>query len=182
MAEHVFYSKQRKGNEREITLQTAALLVGKAPTKQKRIRIKLQMPLSGKKTAGAPEWITNAYEFVLKNHDTVTPEIMFRGFDIEFSAEQLFGERTVKTTKAQMKSFEVTEVGDSENPDVVMGFAIYAPFSGRLWQWCGQMGGESFWAKFDQAEPEEEDEDDDQLELTGGDEEQSDEEGDNDEE
>src|SRR5882757_6552205 len=72
MAEHVFYSKQRKGNEREITLQTAALLVGKSPTKQKRIRIKCQMPLSGKKMAGAPEWVTNAYEFVLKNHDTVT--------------------------------------------------------------------------------------------------------------
>lgn len=152
MAETVFFDKRRKGNERKITLQNVLLLVGKAPTKSKRIKIRIQMLISGQKMTGVPEWLVNAYDFVAKNHDTVTPDVKFNGFDINFSTQQLFGEQSVNAVKCQMKSFVVSEIGDSENPDVALSFLVYSSFSTGLWNWLGQMGGEEVWAKFVQTE------------------------------
>jgi len=168
MSESIFYSKKRKGNERRITLQTYTGLVGKQPTKEKRLKMKILMTLSGQKTAGAPDWILNTTEFVMKNHDPVSPEVNFSGFDIEFSAEQLFGDKSVKITKAKMRGFQIFEQGVSDTPDIVMTFLLYAPFSGKLNNWCGQMAGEEFWAKFTQIdEPQEEEagDEDDQEEF-----------------
>lgn len=162
MSEQTFFTKGRnRGNDREVKLQTATLLVGKEPTKAKRIRTKFLMVLSGKKTAGMPDWLAQAYEFVAKSHDTVTPEVQLSGFDVTFSADHLFGDRVVLAPKCQLRGFEITEIGDSENPDVALLFSLYAPFSDKLWRWCGQMGGEEFWARFEQvddAEQEEEEE------------------------
>lgn len=178
MSEHLFFNKKNKGNVRKVTLQTYTGLVGKAPTKQKRLKMKLQIIL-GDKMGGYPEWITAAFEFVAKNHDPVVPTIDFKGFDIEFSGDHLFGDRVVKATKCQMRSFEIHEVGDSENPDVAMTFVAYGPFSDKLNRWLGQMNGEEFWARFEQVieEAEEEKDDEESLELTGEEpEEESDEE------
>jgi len=164
MSEHTFFLKGRnKGNERQIVLRTATLLVGKAPTKQKRIKMKVSMPLTGKKTSGMPEWITNAMTFVMQSHDTVVPDLEFKGFDIHFDDQQLFDSKGAKAPKCQMRGFVVEEVGDSSNPDVDLTFLIYAPFSTRLWNWCGQMGGEEFWAQFTQVEEPQSD----TLELSG---------------
>ena len=167
MPENSFFVRGRnKGNERKVILQSELVLVGKAPTKQKRIKIKVQMMLSGQKTTGMPEWMEHAFEFVAKNHDPVTPQIDLRGFDLEFSADNLFGPKTVKTTKAQLRGFFVQEVGEAENADVVLQFLVYAPFSGRLHSWIGQMAGEEIWMKFEQME-EQEDEGEGDLELSG---------------
>ena len=171
MSEHTFYARGRnKGNERKVILSTATLLVGKAPTKQKRIKLKLRMPLSGRaKLAGTPEWITAAHTFVAQNHDVVCPSIEFKGFDIQFSDDSLFS-GDVKSPKCSMRGFEIAESGDSEQPDIDMTFTVYAPFSTALWEWVGQYAGEEMWAKFEQGEIEEESASDD-LELTGDEEE-----------
>jgi len=167
MSETTFFIRGRnKGNERKIILSSATLLVGKAPTKTKRIKMKARLPLNGK--AGAPDWVTNAMVFVSQSHDIVSPQVEFSGFDIVFSDENLFAEAKARAQKCQLRSFVIQEAGESENPDVEMQFLIYAPFSRGLWQWCGQMGGEEFWAQFTQMdEPDAED-----LELTGDDEEE----------
>ena len=175
MSEHTFFVRGRnKGNERQIILRSATLLVGKAPTKQKRIKMSVSMPLNGRKQAGIPEWVTAAMIFVAQNHDIVQPQVEFRGFDVHFDDDQLFDTRGAKANKCQLRKFVILEVGDSETPDIDMQFQIYAPYSSRLWNWCGNMGGEEFWAKFDQIEPDPESEA--SLELTGEEEEEESEE------
>ena len=89
MAEHVFYSTEERRNERQIRILSVGSLVSKPPTKEKRISIKVRMPLSGATNMGAPAWLDNAYVFVAQNHDTVTPNIEFKGFTIDFSTENL---------------------------------------------------------------------------------------------
>ena len=165
MAESQFFIRGRnRGNERKLTIKTTTSLVGKAPTKEKRIKIKVEMPLTNAKLAGTPDWIAEAFEFVSKSHDTVTPEKTLLGFDIEFSAEQLF-EKSVLASKCSLKNFVIAENGDAEAPDVYLGFMIYTPYSDKLWRWCGQMSGEEQWGKFVQVEIPEED--DDNLTLVG---------------
>ena len=169
MSDTTFFVRGRnKGNERKVILSTATLLVGKQPTKTKRIKMKVRMPLNGK--AGAPEWVTNAMVFVAQSHDIVSPQVEFSGFDIQFSDDNLFDEAKAKANKCQMRGFVVQEAGESENPDVEMQFIIYAPFSTALWKWCGQMGGEEFWAQFTQVDEPEADEE--EFELSGAEEEE----------
>ena len=150
MSESTFFVRGRnRGNERKIILSSATLLVGKAPTKQKRVKLKVRLPLSGGKVAGMPDWITNAMMFVSQSHDIVTPQVELSGFDIAFSDDSLFA-KEVKIPKCQLRKFVILETGDSESPEVEMQFAIYAPFATKFWNWCGQMGGEEFFAQFTQ--------------------------------
>jgi hypothetical protein len=156
MAEHVFYQRGRnKGNERKAILQSATLLVGKSPTKQKRIKLKLLINLTAdRKVAGVPDWIIAAVSYISANHDVVQPAVEFSGFDLTFSAPNLFGDKSVQAPKCQLKKFTLAEIGDAENPDIAMTFGVYAPFSEALWRYCGQMGGEETWVKYEQIETE----------------------------
>ena len=133
MADTVFYSTQNHHNERELTIVNIAMLVGKAPTKEKRIRIKVRMLLSETINMGSPEFLDHAYSYVAQNHDVVSPKVEFRGYDLHFSADNLFEAEGVKSPRCQMRSFEVAECGDSENPDVATTFTIYMPFSAASW-------------------------------------------------
>jgi hypothetical protein len=144
---HEFYSIDNHHNERQIRILSVGSLVSKPPTKEKRISIKVRMPLSGTVNMGAPEWLDNAYVFVAKNHDTVTPNIEFKGYSIDFSVENLFGE-PIASKDCIMRAFEVAEFGDEENPDVALSFTIRMPFSGKRWEWLGNFVGEDVWAKF----------------------------------
>ena len=169
-----FIRGRNKGNECKILLSSATLLVGKAPTKAKRVKLKIRLPLNGNKPVGTPDWITNAMTFVAQSHDIVTPQVELSGFDISFSDDTLFA-KEVSANKCDLRKFVVMETGDAEEPDIELQFVIYAPFSTGLWKWAGQMGGEEFWAKFTQvAEPEEAGGD---LELTGDEPEEEEEEG-----
>jgi hypothetical protein len=174
MSDTTFFIKGRnRGNERKCVLSTPMLLVGKAPAKQKRIKLKLKMILSGKtKVIGMPEWVTNAFVFVSQNHDPVQPQAAFSGFNIDFSDDTLF-KKGASAVKAQMKGFYIAEEGDSEEPDVAMTFTVYTPFSTALWEWCGQFAGEEQWVRFEQIETEEDSESED-LELSGQEEEPDD--------
>ena len=147
MATHEFYAVENHHNERQIRILSVGSLVSKPPTKEKRISIKVSMPLSGSINMGAPEPIDNAYIFVAKNHDTVTLDIEYRGYAIDFSAENLFGEN-VSGNNSIMRAFVITESGTEETPDVVLNFTIRIPFSTALWAYLGQFVGEDVWARF----------------------------------
>jgi hypothetical protein len=172
MADHNYYEVTNGHNQREITIVNVALLVGKAPTKEKRIRIKVRDVLSGHPNMGAPDWLSAAAIFVGQWHDPVYPAIDFKGYDFHFSADNLFGAEGVKSPRGQMRGFEITEFGPSEEPDVVANFTLYAPFSTALWSYLGQYGGDSVWCSFtpglgESGEPEDDgddvdDEDEDQ--------------------
>ena len=147
MAEHVFYETANRHNERQIRILSVGSLVSKPPTKEKRISIKARMPLSGASNLGAPEWLDSAYMYVAKHHDTVTPDIEFKGYSIEISLENLFG-GSIKSPNCIMRGFEIAEFGNEETPDVILSFTLRIPFSGTNWNALGQFVGEDVWAKF----------------------------------
>lgn len=151
MSEHVFFSTESRHNERLIRILSVGSLVSKPPTKEKRISIKVRMPLStggtGTGIMSAPEWLEAGYLFVAKHHDTVTPDIEFKGYSIDLSTENLFGD-DVKSANCIMRGFEIAECGSEETPDVVLSFTLRMPFSSKKWNWLGQYVGEDVWAKF----------------------------------
>ena len=148
MAEHVFYETANRHNERQIRILSVGSLVSKPPTKEKRISIKARMPLSGASNLGAPEWLDSAYMYVAKHHDTVTPDIEFKGYSIGFNADNLFGAEGFNGQECTMKGFQIYEARDAENPDVVMDFSIRLQFATKRWDWLGQYVGDDVWCKF----------------------------------
>jgi hypothetical protein len=144
---HEFYSTDNHHNERQIRILSVGSLVSKPPTKEKRISIKVRMPLSGTVNMGAPEWIDGAYMHCLKFHQNITPEEEFKGYSIDFSVENLFGE-PIASKDCIMRAFEVAEYGSEETPDVALSFTIRMPFTGKKWNFFGQYVGEEVWAKF----------------------------------
>ena len=135
--QNVFYSIENGHNVRQIRILSVGSLVSKPPTKEKRISLKVRMPLSGTINMGAPEWLDNIFIFVSKNHDMVTPDIEFKGYSIGFNADNLFGAEGFNGQECTMKGFQIFECGDSENPDVVMEFSIRMPFLSKRWDWLG---------------------------------------------
>jgi hypothetical protein len=152
MADHTFFSTENRHNERSIRILSVGSLVSKPPTKEKRISIKVRMPLStggtGTGTMGAPTWLDEAYRYVASHGgDKITPDIEFKGYSIDFSVENLFGD-DIKSADCIMRGFEIAEFGNEETPDVVLSFTLRMPFSGKKWNWLGQFVGEDVWAKF----------------------------------
>src|ERR1017187_4896893 len=120
MSDTQFFIRGRnKGNERKIILSTATLLVGSAPTKTKRIKMSIRMPLTGQKMSGVPEWITNVMTFVAQSHDVVSLGIDLAGFTVQFSDDSLFKSKAT-AERSQLRKFVIHETGESENPDVEM--------------------------------------------------------------
>jgi hypothetical protein len=148
LADHTFYSTDNRHNERQIRILSVGSLVSKPPTKEKRISLKVRMPLSGTINMGAPAWLDEAYLYVAKHGgDTITPDIEFKGYSIDLSVENLFGD-DIKSADCIMRGFEIAEFGNEETPDVVLSFTIRMPFTGKKWNWLGQFVGEDVWAKF----------------------------------
>jgi len=152
VSEHVFFSTESRHNERLIRILSVGSLVSKPPTKEKRISIKVRMPLStggtGTGTMGAPAWLDEAYRYVASHGgDKITPDIEFKGYSIDLSTENLFGD-DIKSANCIMRGFEIAEFGNEETPDVVLSFTLRMPFSGKKWKYLGQYVGEDVWAKF----------------------------------
>ena len=172
MSDTVFFARngRSRGNERKVIIRGATLLVSKAPTKEKRIKLRISDNLTAGKKAGMPDWVAAALAFVAENHDTVTPDVTLKGFNVEFSDDNLFA-KPVQAVKATLRNFVINEQGEAEKKDVIISFLFYAPYSDKLWRWAGQMSAEDIWAKYEQiAEPEEDEEEgEEELELVGED-------------
>ena len=177
MSDHVWYSTANSHNERELTIVNAALLISKPPTKEKRVRVKVRMLLSGTVNMGSPEWLDKAYSYVAESGDKICPQLDLRGYDLKFSADNLFDKDGVSASHCDMRSFEIVEFGPAEEPDVVVNFCLYLPFSTALWSYLGQYGGELVWCSFTPGVPDvQPTSPDDQPMLTSGDNDEDDEE------
>ena len=141
-----FYEAKGKRNIRQVVIGNVSGLCNTAG--EKRIKVPVQMTLSGRSNAGSPEWLDAAYIHASKFHQKVDPEVEFQGYEVRFDSENLFGDKAVGSTKCRMRSFTVLETGDSEKPDVSCFFVIYMPWSGKLWKWLGEYIGEDVWARF----------------------------------
>ena len=123
-------------------------LVAKPPTKEKRIRSRCVMPCPERSTWELLSGSTMRRNLCKEWHDTVILAIDFKGYIYHFSADNLFGAQGVKLRIARMHSFEIIEVGDAENPDVVINFVDQYTRSPRslgtyLGQYVGDMSGAS---------------------------------------
>jgi hypothetical protein len=166
---------------RRITLRSYAVLVGKAPTKQKRIKMLCTMPLTGQKLTGFPDWLADARDFVMKNGEVIHATQTINYVNVTMSDELLFGPTPIEAPKCKLSHMAIENMGGDEDPVTALKFQIMAPFSTDLNRWCGQMAGEEFSSTYQVTETpdEEEDEEEGELVLTGGEEEEdeSDEEG-----
>lgn len=157
---------------RRIKLRSYAGLVGKAPTKEKRIKMLCTMPITGQKMTGFPDWLADGRDFTMKTGETVKCSQVIPYCNVTMSDEQsLFQKTPVEAPKARLSHFSIENEGESEDPTTVVKFQMLAPFSTDLLRWCGAMAGEEFDSSYelteapaDQAdEDDEEDSDDDAL-------------------
>lgn len=173
-----------KSHPQQVTLKTATVLVGRAPTKEKRIRAVFTLALSSGEVKGMPEWLADAATFVMQHpKQTVTEQLQVPGVNISFGDPNLFKKKTVEAPNSDIRKFEVYSVGKEDDPETELGFTIYTKFSTDLWRWVGQQAGTDFTATFDvivkeveavnptlelsgeaQADEDEEEEDDDEDE------------------
>jgi hypothetical protein len=160
---------------RRISLRSYAVLVGKAPTKQKRIKMLCTMPLTGQKLTGFPEWLADDRDFVMKNGQAIHATQTINYVNVTMSDELLFGPTPIEAPKCKLSHMTIENIGGDEDPVTVLKFQIMAPFSTDLNRWAGQMAGEEFSSTYEVTEAPDEDEN---LTLTGDVEEEDDEEDD----
>jgi hypothetical protein len=152
---------------RRIKLRSYAGLVGKAPTKEKRIKMLVTMPITGHKLTGFPEWLAEARDYVMKHGQVVKPAESINYCNVTMRDEaSLFQKTPIEAPKAKLSHFTIENEGDSEDPTTVVKFQILAGFSTDLLRWCGQMAGEEFDSIYEITDaPEEQESEDDEGEA-----------------
>jgi len=144
---------------RRITIRSYAGLVGKAPTKQKRLKILCTMPITGQKLTGFPEWLADARDFVMKNGEVVKCTQTIDYCNVIMSDQLLFGPTPIEAPKAKLSHFTVENMASEDDPSTVVKFQMVAQFSTDLLRWCGQMAGEEFDSTYEVTDAPEEDAD-----------------------
>jgi hypothetical protein len=132
---------------RRIWLRSAVLLVGKAPTKQKTIKMMCTMYLDGggeEQLAGLPEWLGAARDFVMKNGEQITASHVVKQVNIVMGEPNLFKKKPIEAPHTQLDHFVIKQIGKSDEPDTVLTLELRTPFSTDVWKWCGQQGGLDF--------------------------------------
>lgn len=158
MAERLWFAPK---SVRRVKIRSYAGLVGKAPTKEKRIKVLFTMPLTGGKVTGFPTWLADARDYVMKHGQVVKPAESIDYCNVIMTDQQLFGPTPIEAPKAKLSHFTIEQEGDSEDPDTVVKFQMMAKFSTDLLRWCGQMAGEEFDVTFEVTNAPEDDQDDD---------------------
>jgi hypothetical protein len=130
-----------------MTIRSATSLVGKAPTKQKRIKMMCTMYLDGQgedQLAGAPDWLCEARDFVMKSGEQVTAAHVLKDVNVGMGDANLFAKKVIDAPRAQLDHFIIKQVGKTDEKDTVLTFEMRAGFSTDLWMWTGQQSGEEF--------------------------------------
>jgi hypothetical protein len=138
-----------KEHAQQVTLKTYTGLVGKAPTKAKRLRMAFTLDLTSGDVKGMPDWMQDARDFVMRTGQTVTENLSVPGVNISFGDPNLFKKKPVEAPRADLRKFKIYSAGDAEEPDTLLSFFAYCSFSTDLNRWLGQMNGEAFTATFD---------------------------------
>lgn len=127
-----------------------------SPTLQsttRRICIPIRMPLTGESVIGMPSWLGDAYTAVSKFASDMTPEVeqiadITLAFDNQKPKDALFEMPAAKVPQAELRAFNVTRAGDSEEPDVELAFKAYTPYARDFWAWLGEMAGKEVFMAF----------------------------------
>lgn len=143
-----------KEHPQQLTLKTFTCLVGKAPTKAKRLRMGFTLDLTSGDVKGMPEWMQGARDFVMRTGQTVTEDVGASGINMTFGDPNLFKKKPVEAPRADLRKFVVFQAGSEDEPETLVSFTAYAQFSTDLNRWLGQMAGEAFTATFEGVVPE----------------------------
>lgn len=162
----LFLRGRNKGNERRATIKAPQGMVSRKPTKEKRIKFRIEITLTGGKTGGLSSWLEADLSFVAEHKQTVTEDKKFEGVTVNLDDNSLFT-KPVVATSCKIRGIVVDTQGASDDPEVVLHFLVYTAYTDKLWRWIGGLMGEEVWARFDHLLPSEETKQDlKQLELT----------------
>jgi hypothetical protein len=137
---------------RRMIIRSATSLVGKAPTKQKRIKMMCTMYLDGlgeDQLAGAPDWLGEARDFVMKSGEQVTASHVFKRVNVSMGDANLFKKKPNEAPNTQLDHFVIKQVGKADEKDTILTFEMRSGFSTDLWMWVGQQSGEEFDVMFE---------------------------------
>jgi hypothetical protein len=137
---------------RKMIIRNGQTLVGKAPTKQKRILMRCTMYLDGlgeDQLAGAPEWLGEARDFVMKSGEQVTASHVFKRVNVSMGDANLFKKKPNEAPNTQLDHFVIKQVGKADEKDTILTFEMRSGFSTDLWMWVGQQSGEEFDVMFE---------------------------------
>ncbi len=125
---------------RRIKLRSATSLVGKAPTKEKRIKMMCTMFLDGggeDQVSNLPEWLSAARDFVMKNGNQVAAPEVIKQVNVTMGDANLFKKKPTEAPHTQVDHFCIKQMGKEDNLDTVLTFEMRTPFSTDVWKWCG---------------------------------------------
>lgn len=132
---------------RRMSIRSATSLVGKKPTKHKRVKLMCTMYLDGggeDQVSGLPDWLCEARNFVMKSGEQVTASHVIKEVNASMGDANLFQKKTVEAHRSQLDHFVIKQVGKAEERDTILTFEMRCAFSTDLWMWSGQQSGEEF--------------------------------------
>src|ERR1700735_3013478 len=132
---------------RRMSIRSATSLVGKKPTKQKRIKVMCAMFLDGggeDQISGLPDWLCEARDFVMDSGDQVTVSRVIRDVNVSMGDANLFQKKSIEAYRSQLDHFVIKQVGKADEKDTILTLEIRCAFSTDLWMWVGQQSGEEF--------------------------------------
>lgn len=132
---------------RRMSIRSATSLVGKKPTKHKRIKAMCTMYLDGggeDQVSGLPDWLCEARNFVMKSGEQVTASHVIKEVNASMGDANLFQKKTVEAHRSQLDHFVIKQVGKADERDTILTFEMRCAFSTDLWMWSGQQSGEEF--------------------------------------
>lgn len=132
---------------RRMSIRSATSLVGKKPTKHKRIKMMCTMYLDGggeDQISGLPDWLCEARNFVMKSGEQVTAAHVIKEVNASMGDANLFKKKAVEAPRSQLDHFVIKQVGKADERDTILTFEMRCAFSTDLWMWSGQQSGEEF--------------------------------------
>lgn len=137
---------------RRMSIRSATSLVGKKPTKHKRVKMMCTMYLDGggeDQVSGLPDWLCEARNFVMKSGEQVIAAHVIREVNASMGDANLFQKKTVEAPRSQLDHFVIKQVGKADEKDIILTFEMRCAFSTDLWMWAGQQSGEEFDVAFE---------------------------------
>lgn len=132
MSEIKFFPSAR----RRVRLQDYRQLLSKAPEATERKKLEAEMLLiEDDGTVGMPEWLSNAWEFLLKNPDATRinfPALEYKCVTIEVFHTPKARGRELLMTGCDLNGFHIVTVGEEEDAEQYLCFHIYAKDSEQL--------------------------------------------------
>lgn len=132
---------------RRMSIRSATSLVGKKPTKHKRVKLMCTMQLDGggeDQISGLPDWLCEARDFVMESGEQVTASRVIRDVNVSMGDANLFQKKSIEAHRSQLDHFVIKQVGKADERDTILTFEMRCAFSTDLWMWSGQQSGEEF--------------------------------------